>query len=37
MNWTNLAQDRDRWLAKVNSVMNIYAALNTRNVLTIYE
>jgi hypothetical protein len=23
MDWTKLAQDRDRWLAHVNAVMNI--------------
>jgi hypothetical protein len=23
MNWTNLAQDRDRWLILVNAVMNL--------------
>jgi hypothetical protein len=23
MNWIDLAQDRDRWLALVNAVMNI--------------
>jgi hypothetical protein len=23
INWTNLVQDRDRWLAVVNAVMNL--------------
>jgi hypothetical protein len=34
LNWIHLAQDRDRWWALVNMVMNLQVPYNTGNFLT---
>jgi len=34
MNWIDLAQDKDRWLALVNLVMNLRVPQNVGNFLT---
>jgi hypothetical protein len=34
MDWIDVAQDRDRWPALVNEVMNLRAPLNAGNFLT---
>jgi hypothetical protein len=34
MDWIELAQDRDRWWALVNVVMNLQVPQNAENTLT---
>ena len=34
MGWIDVAQDRDRWRAHVNAIMNLRVAQNAGNFLT---
>jgi hypothetical protein len=37
LHWISLTQDRDRWRALANEVMNLRLLLNEGNFLTSYE
>ena len=37
MEWIDLAQDRDRWRALVNAIMNLWVPYNAGNFLTTSE
>jgi hypothetical protein len=34
IDWTDLAQDRDRWRVRVNTVMNLQVSYNSGNFLS---
>jgi hypothetical protein len=34
MDWIDMAEDRDRWRALVNAIMNLQVLYNTGNFLT---